>query len=191
MRRQRFHNGLTLIELLIVVAIIGIMVPVLYDCMVEPMYTYKIESIRRIQSGDMSNVHRMMDRDIRCAAGVIPAMDTITSDSQSLILEVPIIAQEVENMEAVRIHYHFSTDSAAEASGLVLWRDVYQESQGEWQKAMSYPLSREAEQIRFAPVHSGWEMTKLIRVRLKYQTSAAHKELALDQVKFIALRGGR
>jgi prepilin-type N-terminal cleavage/methylation domain-containing protein len=80
-------RGFTLIELLIAISAIGILLPVMYSIMYEPLQRHTIESAREAREADFDKVHRMLGRDNRSAARVGPAMETIASGTSDHILE--------------------------------------------------------------------------------------------------------
>lgn len=180
-------RGFTLIELLIAVAMIGILVPVMYSIMYEPLQRHTIESAREAQEADFDKVHRMMGRDIRSAARVIPAMESIASGSSDLILEIPVV-EEDSRIAAVRVHYRFASP-VEEAAPLV--REEYRKSEDGWTLVSAYPLSREIASLRFAGDAPEWKDTRRVTVAARWSGSAAHTALVHDATCLYALRGGR
>ncbi len=180
-------RGFTLIELLIAVAVIGILVPVMYSIMYEPLQRHTIESSREAQEADFDKVHRMLGRDIRSAARVVPSMDSISSGSSDLILEIPT-TEEDSRIVPVRVHYRFAS-AAEEAAPLV--REEYRKSEDGWALARTYPLSREVASMRFAGDAPEWKDTRLVTVAARWSGSAAHTALVHETTCLYALRGGR
>ncbi len=183
--------GFTLIELLIVVALLGILLPVGYSVMLDPLTAHAVESTRAFLQADFDKAHRMLDRDIRAAVRVIPAMDELRSGSDSLILEIPMPSGNAGEIESIRVHYSVSPIDSVEPRGkrCVLMRDVFKRTTNGWQQQRSYPVSRTLSAARFTGDDPNWGDVRVVTVDLSYRTKAVHTELVLEQPKVIALRG--
>ncbi len=183
--------GFTLIELLIVVAMLGVLLPVGYSIMLDPLKDHAVESTRAFLQADFDKAHRVLDRDIRAAARIIPAMDELRSGSTSLILEIPVTSDGAEAIAPIRVRYSVSSTEvgSARGEGRILMRDVFRRTATSWQKERSYPVSRTLSTARFTGDEANWANVRAVTVELSYRTQAVHTELVLEEPKVIALRG--
>ena len=182
---MKYSAGFTLIEMLIVTAIIGIMVPPLYYITVTPLRTYAVETERDNLFMDYDKVHRILDRDIRAAKNILSSIGDIQSSTTSLVLELPKYNYDLKRFENEIIYYHLETDPVS--NNYIFWRDEFTNNLEI--KKKSYPVSRILSGIEFKPISTQWENSNLISMGLKYNKSIAHTDLQIDRKVIIALRG--
>ena len=182
-------RGFTLIELLIMVALIGICIPVVYNLAVDPLRIHAVESAREVQQDDFDKVHRALSKDIRSASRIVGTQNDLSSDSENLILEIPVLQEGSFEVGTIRVCYCFTKLPEKGGTASLFVRKKYDQVPEGWRLVNSYPLSREIEELQFHKDSETWEDAQTVKVGMSWKTKAVHTDLVHSATPIYALRG--